>query len=80
MDFESDDPYVPEIAEMYDMLTAREYLSFIGELYGLKPEERNVKLDRPSYEQMLNEYYQLHGWDKQGKPLEKTKMRLGLAQ
>jgi aldehyde:ferredoxin oxidoreductase len=46
----------------------------------LKPEERNVKLDRPSYEQMLDEYYQLHGWDKQGKPLEKTKMRLGLAQ
>lgn len=47
---------------------------------GLKPEERNVKLDRPSYEQMLDEYYQLHGWDKQGKPLEETKTRLGLAQ
>jgi len=47
---------------------------------GLKPEERNVKLDRSSYEQMLDEYYQLHGWDKQGKPLEETKMRLGLAQ
>lgn len=27
--------YVPEISDIYDSLTAREYLSFIGELYGL---------------------------------------------
>ncbi|MHC0038225.1 ABC transporter ATP-binding protein [Pseudoneobacillus sp. C159] len=27
--------YVPEIAEVYDNLTAHEYLTFIGELYGL---------------------------------------------
>jgi ABC-2 type transport system ATP-binding protein len=27
--------YVPEIAEVYDNLTAYEYLTFIGELYGL---------------------------------------------
>lgn len=27
--------YVPEIAELYDNLTAMEYLTFIGELYGL---------------------------------------------
>ncbi|WZL75084.1 ABC transporter ATP-binding protein [Clostridiaceae bacterium 35-E11] len=27
--------YVPENAEVYDSLTAKEYLSFIGELYGL---------------------------------------------
>jgi len=26
--------YVPETAEIYDTLTAREYLTFIGELYG----------------------------------------------
>ncbi|MGL5245165.1 MAG: ABC transporter ATP-binding protein [Sarcina sp.] len=27
--------YVPEIADIYDSLTAREYLTFLGELYGL---------------------------------------------
>ena len=27
--------YVPEVAEIYDNLTGREYLTFIGELYGL---------------------------------------------
>lgn len=27
--------YVPEIAEVYDNLTAQEYLTFIGEMYGL---------------------------------------------
>lgn len=28
--------YVPETAEMYDTLTAQEYLTFIGELYGME--------------------------------------------
>lgn len=28
--------YVPEVAETYESLTAREYLTFIGQLYGLK--------------------------------------------
>nr|WP_093133192.1 ABC transporter ATP-binding protein [Salinibacillus kushneri] len=28
--------YVPEVAEIYDNLTAHEYLTFIGELYGLE--------------------------------------------
>ena len=27
--------YVPELADLYDVLTAREYLTFIGELYGV---------------------------------------------
>lgn len=35
--------YVPEIAEMYDTLSAREYLSFIGELYGLTAEVAEEK-------------------------------------
>ncbi|WP_047983621.1 ABC transporter ATP-binding protein [Ornithinibacillus californiensis] len=39
--------YVPENAEIYDNLTAAEYLTFIGELYGLdrkKAEEKARKL------------------------------------
>jgi ABC-2 type transport system ATP-binding protein len=35
--------YVPENAEIYDNLTAAEYLTFIGELYGLKREEATTK-------------------------------------
>lgn len=38
--------YVPEIAEMYDNLTAYEYLTFIGELYGLELEEVERKSER----------------------------------
>lgn len=30
--------YVPEVAELYDSLTAKEYLTFIGQLYGLEYE------------------------------------------
>lgn len=39
--------YVPENAEIYDTLTAAEYLTFIGELYGLerqKAEDRALRL------------------------------------
>lgn len=35
--------YVPEVAELYDSLTAREYLSFIGELYGIKRSDADYK-------------------------------------
>lgn len=38
--------YVPEIAEIYDNLTAREYLTFIGELYGLSYEQANRKAEK----------------------------------
>ncbi len=38
--------YVPEIAEIYDNLTAKEYLTFIGELYGLEYEEADSKASR----------------------------------
>ena len=47
---------------------------------GLKPAERNLKLDRANFERMLDEYYQLRGWNGEGSPLEETKMRLGLCQ
>jgi len=46
----------------------------------LKPAERNLKLDRAGFERMLDEYYQLRGWDGEGRPLQETKMRLGLGQ
>lgn len=39
--------YVPELAELYDLLTPREYLSFIGELHSLPAsvvEERSAKM------------------------------------
>lgn len=35
--------YVPETAEIYDSLTAYEYLTFVGEIYGLKLEEIESK-------------------------------------
>jgi ABC-2 type transport system ATP-binding protein len=38
--------YVPEIAEVYDNLTAQEYLTFIGELYGLDFELVDYKAQR----------------------------------
>lgn len=39
--------YVPELAELYDLLTPREYLSFIGKLYHMQDnliEERMTKM------------------------------------
>lgn len=39
--------YVPELAELYDLLTPREYLTFIGKLYHMEPaqiEERAAKM------------------------------------
>lgn len=38
--------YVPETAEIYENLTAREYLTFIGELYGMEYEEVDIKAER----------------------------------
>lgn len=39
--------YIPELAELYDLLTPREYLNFTGTLYGMEAsviEERMVKM------------------------------------
>lgn len=38
--------YVPETAEIYDNLTAREYLTFLGEMYGMSHEEVDGKAKR----------------------------------
>lgn len=35
--------YVPETADLYDNLTAREYLTFVGELYGMSFEDADRK-------------------------------------
>lgn len=35
--------YVPETAEVYDSLTAHEYLTFIGEIYGMDFENVDIK-------------------------------------
>jgi ABC-2 type transport system ATP-binding protein len=37
--------YVPELAELYDNLTAQEYLMFIGELYGLDTQTADRKAE-----------------------------------
>lgn len=42
---------MPENAEIYDNLTANEYLTFIGELYGLVKEEAEEKA-----RQLMNEF------------------------
>lgn len=35
--------YVPEIAELYDSLTAQEYLNFVGQLYGMESSDIEYK-------------------------------------
>ncbi len=38
--------YVPEIAELYDNLTAMEYLTFVGELYGMDLQAADEKAQK----------------------------------
>lgn len=45
---------------------------------GLKEEEMNLKLDKQSFEELLDRYYDLRGWDNEGRPLAGTIERLGL--
>lgn len=46
IDYKSKIGYVPETAEIYENLTAREYLTFIGELYGMEYEDVDFKAER----------------------------------
>lgn len=46
IDYKGKIGYVPETAEIYENLTAREYLTFIGELYGMEYEEVDKKSKR----------------------------------
>ncbi|WP_456272238.1 ABC transporter ATP-binding protein [Bacillus sp. AK031] len=43
IDYKKKIGYVPEVAEIYDNLTASEYMTFIGELYGLQAEAAENK-------------------------------------
>jgi aldehyde:ferredoxin oxidoreductase len=45
---------------------------------GLKPEEKDMALDRGRFDGMLDEYYELRGWDACGIPRMSTLERLGL--
>jgi ABC-2 type transport system ATP-binding protein len=38
--------YVPELAEMYDVLTPREYLQFCGDLYDMEEDVRDERISR----------------------------------
>jgi ABC-2 type transport system ATP-binding protein len=46
MEYKKKIGYVPEMAEVYDNLTAHEYLTFIGELYGMEFELVDYKAKR----------------------------------
>jgi len=37
-------------------------------------------MDKKKWEKLLDEYYELHGWDKNGMPTEEALKKLGLDQ
>jgi aldehyde:ferredoxin oxidoreductase len=39
---------------------------------------KGKKIDRVKFKEMINEYYDLHGWDENGVPNEETLRKLGL--
>lgn len=49
--------YVPEIAEIYDNLTAREYLTFVAELYGISYEKADKKAEKLMSLFGIRDYY-----------------------
>jgi len=40
---------------------------------------RNKRLDRKKFEEMIDEYYRLHGWNMEGVPTKETLERLGIS-
>lgn len=42
------------------------------------PIAKGKKIDRKKFERMLDEYYEIHGWDKQGNPTPETLKSLSL--
>jgi aldehyde:ferredoxin oxidoreductase len=44
------------------------------------PKNRNKKLDREKFELMIDENYEMHGWDKNGVPTKEALEKLGLNQ
>jgi aldehyde:ferredoxin oxidoreductase len=44
------------------------------------PVAKGKKIDRAKFEKMLDEYYALHEWDREGMPRKETLERLGLAK
>jgi aldehyde:ferredoxin oxidoreductase len=42
------------------------------------PRVKGLKIDREQFERMLDEHYELHGWDKNGVPTEETLRKLGI--
>jgi aldehyde:ferredoxin oxidoreductase len=42
------------------------------------PIARGKALDRAKFRQLIDEYYELHGWDEQGVPRPETLKELGL--
>jgi len=42
------------------------------------PGFKDKTIDRGKFDQLLDEYYEAHGWDKDGAPTTETLARLGL--
>jgi len=42
------------------------------------PIARGKSIDRKKFKQMIDEYYELHGWDENGVPRPETLQKLGL--
>ena len=65
------------LSRCYDFPPPR-YFVPLARQEGLKPEETDLALDRASFDGMLDEYYELRGWDQQGRPRAATREGLGI--